>query len=91
MYFEIFFFFFFTVLSSTPPSGDDGVLLYPSHPTPALYHGQAMLRFANFSYTGVINMLGLPSTQCPLGIGLWGVPLGVQVGGAAGGVAGRGG
>ncbi len=62
--------------------GDDGVLLYPSNSTPALYHHQALLRYANFQYTGVINMLGLPSTQCPLGLGSWGVPLGIQIVGA---------
>ncbi len=59
--------------------GDDGVLLFPTHPTAAPYHNQPLLRVANFAYTGVINMLGLPATQCPLGLGSWGVPLGVQV------------
>lgn len=29
---------------------------------------------------GIINMLGLPVTQCPLGLGEEGLPLGVQVG-----------
>lgn len=28
---------------------------------------------------GVINILGLPVTQCPLGLGEEGLPLGVQV------------
>ncbi len=59
--------------------GDDGVLLFPTHPTASPYHNQPLLRVANFAYTGVINMLGLPATQCPLGLGSWGVPLGVQV------------
>ena len=43
--------------------GEDGVLLYPSHPTPAPYHGQALVRTFNFAYTGIFNILGLPVTQ----------------------------
>ena len=75
--------------------GEDGVLLYPSHPTPAPYHGQALVRTFNFAYTGIFNILGLPVTQVPLevrhivkisisrqvplGISSMGVPLGIQV------------
>ena len=59
--------------------GENGVLLYPSHPTPALYHGEPILRTFNFSYTGIFNVLGNPVTQVPLGLGSWGVPLGIQV------------
>ena len=67
--------------------GEDGVLVYPSHPTPAPYHNQPILRPFNFAYTGVFNVLGNPVTQVPLGKsasgGKWGgVPLGVQVVGA---------
>lgn len=63
--------------------GDDGILLFPSHSTPAPYHGQAILKPFNFSYTGIFNVLGNPVTQVPLGLGNCGVPLGIQV------VAGR--
>ena len=35
-------------------------------------------------YTGIINVMQLPATQVPLGLGTEGLPLGVQV------VAGRG-
>ena len=59
--------------------GDDGVLIYPSHPTPAPYHGQPLVKPFNFSYTAVFNALGNPVTQVPLGLGSWGVPLGVQI------------
>ena len=59
--------------------GENGVLLYPSHATPAPYHGQALIKTANFSYTAIFNVLGNPVTQVPLGIGSWGVPLGIQV------------
>ncbi|KAG0729044.1 Fatty-acid amide hydrolase 2 [Chionoecetes opilio] len=40
--------------------GDDGVLLFPSHPTVAPYHGQPLFRPFNFSYTAIINVLLLP-------------------------------
>ncbi|XP_027237585.1 fatty-acid amide hydrolase 2-A isoform X2 [Penaeus vannamei] len=59
--------------------GDDGVLLFPSHPTPAPYHGQPLFRAFNFVYTAIINVLLFPSTQCPLGLGSEGLPLGIQV------------
>jgi fatty acid amide hydrolase 2 len=59
--------------------GDNGVLLYPSHSTPAPYHGQPLFKTFNFAYTAIFNVLGNPVTQVPLGIGSWGVPLGIQV------------
>ena len=63
--------------------GEDGVLLYPSHPTPAPHHTQPIVKTFNWSYTAIWNVLGLPVTQVPLGLGGAGLPLGVQV------VAGR--
>ena len=78
---------------------DDGVLIYPSHPSPAPYHNQLLLKPFNFAYTGIFNILGNPVTQVnlyivslssdppcsqvPLGLNSEGLPLGVQV------VAGR--
>ncbi|XP_035770108.1 fatty-acid amide hydrolase 2-B [Neolamprologus brichardi] len=59
--------------------GADGVFLYPSHPKVAPKHHHPLLRPFDFSYTGIINILGLPVTQCPLGVGEEGLPLGVQV------------
>jgi len=59
--------------------GDDGVLLVPPHPTAALYHNQPLTKPLNAAYTAIFNILGLPVTQVPLGIGSWGVPVGVQV------------
>lgn len=59
--------------------GEDGVLIYPSHSTPAPYHGQALVKTLNFAYTAIFNVLGNPVTQVPLGLGSWGVPLGVQL------------
>lgn len=60
--------------------GDNGVLIYPTHPTVAPYHNEPIIRPINFSYTGIINVLGFPATNIPLGkLGKEGLPLGVQV------------
>ncbi|MCI4377176.1 hypothetical protein PGIGA_G00200800 [Pangasianodon gigas] len=59
--------------------GTDGVLLYPSHPLLAPKHHHPLFTIYNFSYTGIFNALGLPVTQCPLGLSEEGLPLGVQV------------
>ncbi|XP_046396859.1 fatty-acid amide hydrolase 2-like [Ischnura elegans] len=59
--------------------GDDGVLLYPSHPFPAFYRNSSLLRPYNFSYTAVLNVLNFPVTQVPLGLNRDGLPVGVQV------------
>lgn len=59
--------------------GSDGVFLYPTHPTVAPYHHEPIARAFNFSYTAIINTLGLPATAIPMGIGREGVPVGFQV------------
>nr|CAD7261016.1 unnamed protein product [Timema shepardi] len=59
--------------------GDNGVLLYPSHPTPASYHYSSFLRPYNFGYWAVFNVLHLPVTQVPMGIDRDGLPVGIQV------------
>ncbi|XP_003978609.2 fatty-acid amide hydrolase 2-B [Takifugu rubripes] len=59
--------------------GTDGVFLYPSHPRVAPKHHHPLFRPFDFAYTGIINILGLPATQCPLGLNQEGLPLGVQV------------
>ncbi|KAL5011058.1 hypothetical protein ScPMuIL_013363 [Solemya velum] len=59
--------------------GEDGILLYPSHPLLAPYHNEPMLHPFNFSYTGLFNALGLPVTQCPLGLSSEGLPMGMQI------------
>ncbi|KNC23036.1 hypothetical protein FF38_12164 [Lucilia cuprina] len=60
--------------------GDNGVLIYPTHPTVAPYHNEPIIRPINFSYTGIINVLGFPATAVPLGtLGSEGLPIGVQV------------
>jgi fatty acid amide hydrolase 2 len=59
--------------------GDHAVMLYPSYPQPAPRHGHALLRPAGWSYTAIFNVMGLPSTQVPLGLDSKGRPLGMQV------------
>ncbi|CAG9788728.1 unnamed protein product [Diatraea saccharalis] len=59
--------------------GENGVFLYPTHPTPAPYHNEPLLKAFNFSYTAIINCLGLPVTTVPLGLGREGLPIGIQV------------
>jgi len=58
---------------------DDGILLYPSHPSTALTHHRPSLAPLNFSYTSIFNVLHLPVTQCPLGLDKNGLPLGIQI------------
>lgn len=40
--------------------GTNGVFIYPTHPTVAPYHNEPIIRAFNFSYTAIINLLGLP-------------------------------
>ncbi|XP_022540216.1 fatty-acid amide hydrolase 2-A [Astyanax mexicanus] len=59
--------------------GVDGVLLYPSHPKLAPKHHHPLFTPFNFAYTGIFNILGLPVTQCPLGLSAEGLPMGIQL------------
>jgi fatty acid amide hydrolase 2 len=61
--------------------GDDGVLIFPSFPITAPYHNQPLwTNTFDFIYFGIINALGFPSTQCPLGLSPSdGLPTGVQI------------
>ena len=64
--------------------GNDGVLLYPPYTRVAPLHNRPLLRPFDFAYCGIVNVLGFPSTQVPLGLNADGLPLGVQVIGAPG-------
>jgi fatty acid amide hydrolase 2 len=57
----------------------DGVLLHPPHPRVAPKHGRTVGRPWVLAPTAIFNLLGLPATQVPLGLGPHGLPLGVQV------------
>ena len=59
--------------------GEDGVLIYPSHPSVAVNHCVPLLFPFNFSYTAIFNVLYFPVTQCPVGLGKAGLPLGIQL------------
>uniref|UniRef100_A0A1A9UH12 Amidase domain-containing protein n=1 Tax=Glossina austeni TaxID=7395 RepID=A0A1A9UH12_GLOAU len=60
--------------------GNDGVLIYPTHPTVAPYHIEPIFRPYDFSYAGIVNILGFPATSVPLGnLGSGGLPIGVQI------------
>jgi len=63
--------------------GDNGVLLFPSHPTVAPFHNQPIFTPLNFAYTGLFNALTLPVTQCPMGLNNAGLPVGIQIVGAS--------
>ncbi len=56
-----------------------GVMLYPSYSQPAPKHNAPLFHFDHWVYTGIINAMGFPSTQVPLGLSDKGLPLGVQV------------
>jgi len=58
---------------------DDGILLYPTHPTTAPRHYKPMSRPADFSYSAIFNVLGVPVVQVPLGLSKAGLPLGIQI------------
>lgn len=60
--------------------GTNGVFIYPTHPTVAPYHNEPIIKPFNFSYTAIINVLGLPATAVPLGLGpKEGLPIGLQI------------
>ena len=60
--------------------GDDGVFLFPTHPTPAPYHNRPIVTLADCAYTIIYNVLGLPATAVPMGLATAeGVPVGVQI------------
>jgi fatty acid amide hydrolase 2 len=59
--------------------GDDGVMLFPSYPTPAPKHHAPLLIPFKWIYTAIFNVMEMPVTQVPMGLDERGVPLGVQV------------
>lgn len=69
--------------SVTEALGSDGVLLYPSYTVPAPRHGvplRWLMRMHHpWAYLAIVNVLELPATQVPAGLGAEGLPLGFQV------------
>jgi fatty acid amide hydrolase 2 len=64
--------------------GDRALMLYPSFPRLAPRHQTPLLAPFQFAYTGIFNVMEMPSTQVPLGLDKRGLPLGVQVAGPRG-------
>jgi fatty acid amide hydrolase 2 len=58
--------------------GNNGVLIYPTHPYPAIKHGEAIHLFSRMAFTGIFNILGCPSTAFPMGFSQEGLPVGMQ-------------
>ncbi|CAF3277487.1 unnamed protein product [Rotaria socialis] len=59
--------------------GNNGVLFFPTFPQSAPVHGwPVLMNTFDYIYCGIINALGLPSTQCPLGLDSKQLPLGIQ-------------
>lgn len=58
---------------------ENSVLIMPTLPFPAPYHNEIILLFPSCVYTGIFNVLGLPATQCPVGMNKQGLPLGLQI------------
>ncbi|VDM60810.1 unnamed protein product [Angiostrongylus costaricensis] len=59
--------------------GSDGIFLFPSWPSTALFHNQPLLAPINFAYTALFNAIAFPAIQCPMGLDKNGLPLGVQI------------
>jgi len=59
--------------------GQHNVLIMPTHPRPAPRHDRPLLRPLDFAYTALFNVLELPVTAAPMGLGVEGLPLGVQI------------
>lgn len=65
--------------------GDDGLLLLPPVRGVAPRHGDAMLHPADIGLSALFNVMELPATVVPVGLGAHGLPLSVQVVGPYGG------
>lgn len=59
--------------------GDNGVFIFPSFPDTAHPHHDIFRRVFDTSYLAIFNALGFPVTNCPLGLGTDGLPMGIQV------------
>jgi fatty acid amide hydrolase 2 len=57
----------------------DGVLLHPPFPRVAPRHGGTVGRPWLLAPMALFNLLGMPATEVPLGLGRRGLPVGVQV------------
>ncbi|MDN7743898.1 amidase [Burkholderia multivorans] len=65
--------------------GDDGLLLLPPVRGVAPRHGDAMLHPTDIGLSALFNVMELPATVVPVGLGAHGLPLSVQIVGPYGG------
>ena len=70
--------------SSHGHGNGNGVILFPTYTTTAPLHGAALRRPGDFVLCAIWNVLGVASTQVPIGHDGQGLPSGVQVIGAPG-------
>lgn len=59
--------------------GNNGILILPAYPTDPPKHGTTIPNNPNIGYFTILNLLGLPATQVPIGLSKKGLPLGIQV------------
>lgn len=59
--------------------GNNGVLLIPTFPTPALHHNQSFFYVPGGAYCLLFNIFGFPATHVPMGLNKEGLPIGFQV------------
>ncbi len=65
--------------------GEDGVLLVPTHPVPAVRHGRGLFHIERVAFTGIFNILHAAATAFPAGLSKEGLPLGLQAVSRSGG------
>ena len=58
--------------------GPKGVLIYPTHPYPAVKHGRGLIHIMRLGFTAIFNMLHCPATSFPMGLSRGGLPIGIQ-------------
>lgn len=59
--------------------GKDGVFLYPTFPTSAHQHYQIYHKLTDTAYMMIFNTLGMPVTNCMVGVNKNKMPVGIQV------------
>ncbi|XP_054747514.1 fatty-acid amide hydrolase 2 [Anastrepha obliqua] len=59
--------------------GEDGILFFHSSPRTAPFHYYPLIKFTDFSYFSIFNVLQVPVTQVPMGLDSRGIPMGIQV------------
>jgi len=59
--------------------GENGVLLFPTYTMTAPKHNSMIFLINHWTYSAIFNVLEMPVTQVPLGLGVDGLPLGLQV------------